>query len=547
VNNHLGQGDANLELKIYSKDNRSWCYATTDQHGQFTSASLFPADYAIAVNSRDNPQLASAQVQSEQNSQLELHYDSPTTEPSSSQDSVENLEYRLAVAGSEIEATNMKLKLADVAARSGKPIPEDQRHRLDDQLKTLTDDQDRLQITLAMAQHEVFPSSQPTTVPSRPSDQPSLGATQQPDNQTVQFLNGFRIQISQTEARIVATKADLAQAKKELAADDPKIAALQKLLYQREDALSTLIDHAIQAENAIDGNSRDAAKTVPSNSATTQPDNISSAPLADLQSTLHALNLLRQNERSKLDATIHAGGDNRFAVEQAQATLKSIDEQRAVVSNYIAAKSSQPQAATTQPVAATANGIAPNSPATQPALPQTGEYYISGIPQSGVYAMNREPITVLQALIKAGMQDWTPDENLTVIHRDGGRQEFKLSDVMNGAVGQTPVQPDDVLMVANNLPQGEYYVGGDVPRVGVYSLTRRRINVLQALIAAGTDPEKIGNDIVVIRHRVGPDKETVQRIAIKELLNDPSKEIVLQPNDMLQVGPASTSQPTTHP
>jgi protein involved in polysaccharide export with SLBB domain len=118
--------------------------------------------------------------------------------------------------------------------------------------------------------------------------------------------------------------------------------------------------------------------------------------------------------------------------------------------------------------------------------------------------------------------------------------------------------PDDIIMVANSpaVPKPEYYVGGEVTRVGVYALDGHKINLLQALISAGANPPDMLDKRVRIT-RTTDDGNRSESYTIKQLLKQPGGGMTLQAGDTLEVGaidgnfakdfPRSTSAPSTLP
>ncbi len=97
------------------------------------------------------------------------------------------------------------------------------------------------------------------------------------------------------------------------------------------------------------------------------------------------------------------------------------------------------------------------------------------------------------------------------------------------------IKPYDMVYV----PQpsiGEYYMGGHVARVGVYSLTARKITLKQAIVSAGMfDPLAIPSRTDVIR-RVGNDKEVFVTVDLDKVFGGSQPDIYLKPNDLVQVG-----------
>ncbi|MFT3786262.1 MAG: M56 family metallopeptidase [Tepidisphaeraceae bacterium] len=82
--------------------------------------------------------------------------------------------------------------------------------------------------------------------------------------------------------------------------------------------------------------------------------------------------------------------------------------------------------------------------------------------------------------------------------------------------------------------EGEYYIGGHVERVGVYSMTGRRITLRQAIIAAGgAKPEAKFADIVRRNLQSGAMETT--RIDLLQLMDDPKRDINLEVNDQVML------------
>jgi polysaccharide export outer membrane protein len=97
------------------------------------------------------------------------------------------------------------------------------------------------------------------------------------------------------------------------------------------------------------------------------------------------------------------------------------------------------------------------------------------------------------------------------------------------------IRPYDMIVVPNPVI-GEYYVGGHVGRVGVYSLTGRKITLKQAIISAGMlDGIAIPQRTEVIR-RIGDDKEIFVRVNLDKIFDGQQPDLYLKPNDIVNVG-----------
>lgn len=97
------------------------------------------------------------------------------------------------------------------------------------------------------------------------------------------------------------------------------------------------------------------------------------------------------------------------------------------------------------------------------------------------------------------------------------------------------IQPYDLIVVPQPLV-GEYYMGGHVTRVGVYSLTARKITLKQAIVSAGMfDAIAIPSQTDIIR-RVGGDKEIFVQVDLDKVFEGSQPDVFLKPNDVVQVG-----------
>jgi len=97
------------------------------------------------------------------------------------------------------------------------------------------------------------------------------------------------------------------------------------------------------------------------------------------------------------------------------------------------------------------------------------------------------------------------------------------------------IRPNDIITVPAPAT-GEFYMGGHVQRVGVYSLTARELTLKQAIVSAGMlDTLAIPEHTDLIR-RIGDDKELFYRIDLGEVFEGRQPDIFLKPYDTILVG-----------
>jgi protein involved in polysaccharide export with SLBB domain len=200
---------------------------------------------------------------------------------------------------------------------------------------------------------------------------------------------------------------------------------------------------------------------------------------------------------------------------------------------------------------------------TNPSSDDKGEYYISGVPRSGVYALAGSVRHVRQALVAAGFHDDPSGKIITLIRRDQNGQETRqtldMEKVYADADGEMLLQDNDVLLVQDRQPldavnisgnppaaaqptqqpsSPEYVIEGDIPRAGVYSLQGRDVSVLEALIAAGADPTRIKSEQLEIIRRTTDKTETKYNFGVDRVLQAIDPPFILQSNDIVYVHPS---------
>ena len=122
-----------------------------------------------------------------------------------------------------------------------------------------------------------------------------------------------------------------------------------------------------------------------------------------------------------------------------------------------------------------------------------------------------------------------PDDQSTII-------KVPLRLLLNGDLKYNIViKPQDTVTVPP--PEaGEFYMGGHVARVGVYSLTGRQITLKQAVISAGMLDEVAIPERTDIIRRIGRDREVFVRVNLVKVFEGKQPDFFLKPYDIVQVG-----------
>ncbi len=97
------------------------------------------------------------------------------------------------------------------------------------------------------------------------------------------------------------------------------------------------------------------------------------------------------------------------------------------------------------------------------------------------------------------------------------------------------IRPNDIIQVPM-IPQGEFYIMGEVYRPGVYSLTGRQVTIKMALAAAGNlGPMAWPSNSVLIR-RIGKNQEQTIPINVENIMQGKAPDLYLKKNDIIAIG-----------
>ena len=194
---------------------------------------------------------------------------------------------------------------------------------------------------------------------------------------------------------------------------------------------------------------------------------------------------------------------------------------------YYIGPATQP-AATAAPARATAGtGAAAGGASAAVAAPAV----TSGTVAAGAAAAPAAAAAPTQTGTGSGFEfnDLPMPENIRIIHVPLGK--LKNGDVRYNVV----IRPKDVIVV-QQLPVGEYYMGGHVARPGAYTITGNPITLKNAVIAASMlDQLAIPERTDVVR-RLGPDREVFVRVNLAKIFAGQQSDIYLKPNDSVMVG-----------
>lgn len=195
-----------------------------------------------------------------------------------------------------------------------------------------------------------------------------------------------------------------------------------------------------------------------------------------------------------------------------------------------------------------ANRLAPASPATAPASEAIGvSVSASHIEMDGKEvswdAVRRKALDLSadrRRQVRLELSAASPELPVATFWEAQSRAAEIVQQTGLAFLSITGVKPADA-----KPPQGEYYIGGDIPRVGVYSMTGREITLKQAIISAGgIEQHATGATIAVIRRRPDGSETRFEGISVDELFSGKREDMYLKPNDIVMVHAVA---PTTQP
>jgi len=101
---------------------------------------------------------------------------------------------------------------------------------------------------------------------------------------------------------------------------------------------------------------------------------------------------------------------------------------------------------------------------------------------------------------------------------------------------QNPVLRNGDMINIPEPPAGEWYIDGEVVRRGVYSLTGRKITLLQAIAAAGGLTEVAIPKRTELVRRVSENEEEIIYVDLEKIAKGEAPDFFLQPDDLIRVG-----------
>ncbi len=111
--------------------------------------------------------------------------------------------------------------------------------------------------------------------------------------------------------------------------------------------------------------------------------------------------------------------------------------------------------------------------------------------------------------------------------------EFDLRDVINGDKGNTPIMPDDIVMVEKNK---KFMIYGEVEKIGEFDLTDDMTVFKAIAMAGGFSKWGSPSNIKILRPKDNKKEFDIIKVNVKKVIDgDASADIPLQPGDIVIV------------
>jgi pyruvate/2-oxoglutarate dehydrogenase complex dihydrolipoamide acyltransferase (E2) component len=238
-------------------------------------------------------------------------------------------------------------------------------------------------------------------------------------------------------------------------------------------------------------------------------------PRRSAQSANHLPTWTYDAERKQMVRVPLTGASVEPSAAEAPGELDQTD--RAVVPSWPDAAAAEPP--TTTRAVAEPQTAPTTEPATQPLpLPQT--------------APAEKPQVITKGLDEEDPFGWIKAARLDQIRVIA----IDLNKLRNGDPKMNIVIRDRDAIVVPELQHGEFYLGGEFERPGVYSLTGRKVTLKQA-IAAGANFSTLAwprNGMLV--RRIGKNQEQVIALDLEAIMRGEQQDLFLKPDDLIVVG-----------
>lgn len=121
--------------------------------------------------------------------------------------------------------------------------------------------------------------------------------------------------------------------------------------------------------------------------------------------------------------------------------------------------------------------------------------------------------------------------------------KIDLKALKNGDPKQNIVLRKNDIVYIPSIEIGEFYMGGRVARVGVYSLSMRKLTIKQAIVAAGGVTQLADTTRVDIVRRLGTNEEATLMVNLQDIWEGKAPNFFIKANDIVNVSEGWWSRP----
>jgi protein involved in polysaccharide export with SLBB domain len=197
--------------------------------------------------------------------------------------------------------------------------------------------------------------------------------------------------------------------------------------------------------------------------------------------------------------------------------------------SMVAMSETDPAGGAASQATAPAGTDAPAAPAGGPKWIYSGGKWVKAQTQAATEQPQTKPAEEKEASDPFGWKKADRSDMARVI-------AINLNQLRNGDPRMNIVMRNNDIIHVPSLDIGEFYIGGEVSRPGVYSLTGRQITVKMAVVAAGNFNGIAWPPNSLLIRRIGDNQEQFIPLNLEAISKGEELDLYLKPNDVIEVG-----------
>lgn len=158
------------------------------------------------------------------------------------------------------------------------------------------------------------------------------------------------------------------------------------------------------------------------------------------------------------------------------------------------------------------------------------------IRNAGVYNLGSEMTFSRLVTIAGGFTDFAADDAEIIRKTDKGEDVLPVKDtdkILSGEKPDIPLSTEDVVIIKKRVSQQKvFYIYGEIRGPGSYPISGT-ITLIRAIALSGGFTDFASSAVEIIRKIDG--EEVRLKVNVRDILNDPTEDIVVEPEDVIVV------------